>query len=247
MDVFDRVTAKAYVRHHFCANLQSNLSPFFVSSSDPVIEVMLQSAPDPFDSYGPPPGDDQIFSILAPLSIMSTQLPSPGLPSSHLEYEAGEPSASEKITSWLPGTNNGITSPESTEWASVGASISPVITPPRSVSPPITLRKQSSPPSRKSESRLRNVLTVIDETVAPPEAEDSDTPTRRTSPIPNGQATQPDTGQEQQLPWSMPHYGHSPYEESPPQNSILFPQSPDVLRDSPAKSQELPLPLAVAS
>jgi len=206
---------------------------------------MLQSAPDPFDSYGPPPGDDQIFSILAPLSIMSTQLPSPGLSASHLEYETGGPPASEKITSWLPSTSHGITTPpESTEWASVGASISPMTTPPRSVSPPpIPPRKQSSPPSAgrgKSESGLRNVLAVIDETVAHPEDEDSDI-TPRSSPISNGQAIQPDTGQGQQLPWSMPHYGHSPYEDPTPQNSILFPQSPDGLHDSPtAKSEKLP-------
>ena len=32
---------------------------------------MLQSVPDPFDSYGPPQAEDQIFSILAPLSIMT--------------------------------------------------------------------------------------------------------------------------------------------------------------------------------
>ncbi|KAH6914834.1 hypothetical protein BKA70DRAFT_1557200 [Coprinopsis sp. MPI-PUGE-AT-0042] len=55
MDMFDRVTAKA---------------------SDPIIEPMLQTAPDPFDSYGPPQPSDQIFSILTPLSLSST-FPSP--------------------------------------------------------------------------------------------------------------------------------------------------------------------------
>jgi hypothetical protein len=33
---------------------------------------MLQTIPDPFDSYGPPQRSDQIFSILTPLSLSST-------------------------------------------------------------------------------------------------------------------------------------------------------------------------------
>lgn len=37
---------------------------------------MLQTIPDPFDSYGPPQPKDQIFSILTPLSLSST-FPSP--------------------------------------------------------------------------------------------------------------------------------------------------------------------------
>ena len=39
------------------------------SSSDPVIEPMLQSIPDSFDPYGPPQVEDRIFSILQLLSI----------------------------------------------------------------------------------------------------------------------------------------------------------------------------------
>ena len=39
------------------------------SSSDPVIEPMLQSIPDLFDLYGPPQAEDRIFSILRALSI----------------------------------------------------------------------------------------------------------------------------------------------------------------------------------
>ncbi|KAE8266430.1 hypothetical protein A4X09_0g5913 [Tilletia walkeri] len=50
-------------------------------SSDPVLEPMLASIPDPFDSYGPPKQDDQIFSILPPTSLLSssTVMPSPGI------------------------------------------------------------------------------------------------------------------------------------------------------------------------
>ena len=39
------------------------------SSSDPVIEPMLQSIPESFDPYGPPQVEDRIFSILQLLSI----------------------------------------------------------------------------------------------------------------------------------------------------------------------------------
>ena len=39
---------------------------------------MLHSIPDPFDSYGPPKPEDQIFSILTPLAIFSSSAsPSP--------------------------------------------------------------------------------------------------------------------------------------------------------------------------
>ncbi|KIJ56535.1 hypothetical protein M422DRAFT_217972 [Sphaerobolus stellatus SS14] len=48
LDVFDRVTSKA---------------------SDPVLESMVQSIPDPFDSYGPPKKEGQLFSILTPLAM----------------------------------------------------------------------------------------------------------------------------------------------------------------------------------
>ncbi|CAD6893887.1 unnamed protein product [Tilletia caries] len=50
-------------------------------SSDPILEPMLASIPDPFDSYGPPKQDDQIFSILPPTSLLSssTVMPSPGI------------------------------------------------------------------------------------------------------------------------------------------------------------------------
>ncbi|KDN43794.1 hypothetical protein K437DRAFT_237021 [Tilletiaria anomala UBC 951] len=38
--------------------------------SDPVLEPLLASIPDPFDSYGPPKSEDQIFSILPPTSLL---------------------------------------------------------------------------------------------------------------------------------------------------------------------------------
>lgn len=47
---------------------------------------MLQAVPDPFDSYGPPKSEDQIFSILAPLSIFSpSATPSPQLTAAEIQ------------------------------------------------------------------------------------------------------------------------------------------------------------------
>ncbi|ORY27456.1 hypothetical protein BCR39DRAFT_538086 [Naematelia encephala] len=50
-------------------------------ASDPIIEPLVMSIPDPFDSYGPPKEEGQIFSVLAPLGILdsSPQSPTPNL------------------------------------------------------------------------------------------------------------------------------------------------------------------------
>ncbi|GJE84605.1 Protein IVY1 [Phanerochaete sordida] len=151
LDVFDRLTSKA---------------------SDPIIEPMLQAVPDPFDSYGPPPDEDKIFSILPPLSVIAntpSASPSP-LTSSTPDLEG----SSDGKNSW---TNTGGFFPDTAAaWGHVPTSptMSPtssatVISP--SVSPPTVSRRHSVPftPSisahstRKSESKLRSVLAVIDE------------------------------------------------------------------------------------
>jgi len=162
MDVFDRFTAKA---------------------SDPIIEPMLQSVPDPFDSYGPPQAKDKIFSILAPLSIMSNTPSSSASPMASTTPErdlidSPPSSATNKITSWLPGTNGARYNLESTDWAG-----SPSSTPPRSTSPPsVANRRHSvSATQRKSESKLRAMLPVIDEARPRYEIEtDSGTPSGST-------------------------------------------------------------------
>jgi len=60
LDVYDRITAK---------------------SSDPHLEPLILSIPDPFDTYGPPKSEEHIFSILPPLglsmSLASSPSPSP--------------------------------------------------------------------------------------------------------------------------------------------------------------------------
>ncbi|ODO06371.1 hypothetical protein L198_01603 [Cryptococcus wingfieldii CBS 7118] len=52
-------------------------------ASDPILEPMVMSIPDPFDAYGPPKEEGQIFSVLAPLGLLDSsapQSPKPGLP-----------------------------------------------------------------------------------------------------------------------------------------------------------------------
>ncbi|KAI0722953.1 hypothetical protein C8Q76DRAFT_793945 [Earliella scabrosa] len=165
MDVFDRLTSKA---------------------SDPVIEPMLQTIPDPFDSYGPPPAEDQIFSILPPLSVIAnpSSAPSP-LTASTPELESSDGLPSSK-NSW--SSTGGFFPDTAAAWADVPSSppagsapSSGATSPTRSISPP-NVPKASSPLSsvnrrhshpvasasfshhtRKSESKLRSVLSVLDE------------------------------------------------------------------------------------
>ncbi|KAN0097689.1 hypothetical protein V8E55_002135 [Tylopilus felleus] len=139
MDVFDRFTAKA---------------------SDPILEPMLQSIPDPFDAYGPPQAEDQIFTILPPLAVIANA-PSPS-PSPLANTPPTSSSPPDIINhSWAPTSN--LFSNSTSEWSDVSSTSS---TSPRSTSPAaIIKRRQSHPPSiaRKSDSKLRSVLTVIDE------------------------------------------------------------------------------------
>ncbi|KAJ7507536.1 hypothetical protein B0H11DRAFT_1967564 [Mycena galericulata] len=160
MDVFDKFTAKA---------------------SDPVIEPMLQSVPDAFDSYGPPQSENQIFSILAPLSIMTTS----GAPSSNsspmptpvpeLDPVEGLPSA--HTNAWMGSSSGTVAFPSAPpEWDDDNAPSSS--TPPRSISPPFPGRKHLAPLNstrhpRKSESKLRSVLSPIDEARSRQASEDA--------------------------------------------------------------------------
>ena len=142
-----------------------------IRSSDPVIEPMLQSIPDPFDSYGQAHSEDQIFSILPPLSILApSSSPSPLTVTP--QTVTSDVFATGTSVGWAHG--NGILySDMASEWADAvpsSASSSLPKTPTtknRSSSPPRrTNRTSSSPPgsgSRRAESKLRSVLSVIDE------------------------------------------------------------------------------------
>ncbi|KAL0949567.1 hypothetical protein HGRIS_009616 [Hohenbuehelia grisea] len=160
MDVFDRFTAKA---------------------SDPVIEPMLQLVPDPFDSYGPPQAEDQIFSILPPLSIMSNTPSSAPSPLSQTPERDGFQQlpavAGPTAPSWIP-SSIAFPSDDTSDLASSPSSSStrtPTSSPPRSLSPsaPVPHRHSTFPAGvsghhpRKSDSKLRSVLSVIDESQTP--------------------------------------------------------------------------------
>ncbi|KAH9179977.1 hypothetical protein EDB89DRAFT_2111216 [Lactarius sanguifluus] len=146
LDVFDRFTAKA---------------------SDPVIELMLQSVPDPFDSYGQPHAEDQIFSILPPLSILApSSSPSPLMVTPQTVtsdvFTTGTTSAG-----WAHG-NGTLYSDAASEWADA------LLTTP-------TKAQSSSSPSRRpnrAESKLRSVHPrQIDDAVPSGAADSADSST----------------------------------------------------------------------
>jgi hypothetical protein len=136
---------------------------------------MLQSVPDPFDSYGQPHAEDQIFSILPPLSILApSSSPSPLMVSPQTvtsDIFATGTSArwahsngtlySDAASDWadvLPSSASGalLTTTTPTKTQSSGSSPSPSRRPNRQSSP-------SGSSSRRAESKLRSVLSVIDE------------------------------------------------------------------------------------
>ncbi|KAH9077450.1 hypothetical protein EDB83DRAFT_2217554 [Lactarius deliciosus] len=169
LDVFDRFTAKA---------------------SDPVIELMLQSVPDPFDSYGQPHAEDQIFSILPPLSILApSSSPSPLMVTTPQTVTSDVFATGTTSAGWAHG-NGTLYSDAASEWADVstpssGAAL--LTTPTKASSPSRRPNRSSSPPgssSRRAESKLRSVLTVIDE-VQPRQIDDA---------VPSGAADSADSG-----------------------------------------------------
>ncbi|KAH9844018.1 uncharacterized protein C8Q71DRAFT_24980 [Rhodofomes roseus] len=239
MDVFDRLTSKA---------------------SDPVIEPMLQTIPDPFDSYGPPPAEDQIFTILQPLSVIanapSTSSTASPLTASTPDLESSDGPSNNN--SWVP-TSGGFFPDASAAWADVA---SPATSPPRSrttsnpVSParsaspqavdttvgasppshgrrhsyPATASGSSSQLTRKSESKLRSVLSVIDESLPqsngqieePPDMGEADLPGNRpASPTLNGKGRA--DADSQWATFSFPHaYSSSTSSDVTPRNSTFI-------------------------
>jgi len=233
---------------------------------------MLQSVPDPFDAYGPPQSEDQIFSILAPLSIMtqpisssSTSSPLTSTPEQGTSGSLLSSLSSRKVTSWLPSNtsiNKGTVFP--TEASAWGGVHSPPSTPPCSVSPPHNVsRKHSASLHRKAESKLRSVLSVIEEPRSSRQegsnANESDQilhqsqDSNQSSSIPNVQnicdTTSPrpvtlDTPNDEpgvDNSWSFA-YGQSPYEysydsnSSTPRNSMLF--TPTAVPPDPSNDQD---------
>ncbi|KAH7930299.1 hypothetical protein BV22DRAFT_1055216 [Leucogyrophana mollusca] len=220
MDVFDRFSAKA---------------------SDPILEPMLQSVPDPFDSYGPPQAEDQIFTILPPLAVIANAPSGSPSPMATTPPSSADTSLSN---SWVP--NNGFFGESTSEWADVP---SPSSTPPRSSSPSSTVkRRQSHPPAskRKAESNLRSVLAVLDEGHAHSRQASERTVTdvdrsegRTPPPDMNGAPHASDTS------WGRFIYGQSPYAapsgDTTPRHSTLYispPSDPDGEENLSPESQK---------
>ncbi|KAJ6599292.1 hypothetical protein DFH09DRAFT_31488 [Mycena vulgaris] len=235
MDVFDRFTAKA---------------------SDPVIEPMLQSVPDPFDSYGPPQSEDQIFSILAPLSIMTTSnAPSANaspMPTAIPELEGLPPLPTNHT--WMGPSSGTVAFPSAQpEWEDDDSPSSS--TPPRSISPPVANRKHLAPLNstrhpRKSESKLRSVLLPIDEARSRQASEDA-----RAASIMNTLNPSPPMDTSPHHSWSFV-YGNSPYEDSEDRDGktpthTYFPRSstppPRPLQDPGADRSEPDLQVPIAT
>lgn len=145
---------------------------------------MLQAIPDPFDLYGPPTTEDQIFSILPPL--MTTTSPGPTSIASTPHLEARDLGISPTRPSWMPTVTQigagGYFTETNSAWADPSSppQALPITSPPKS--PPQkrsksphqkeggafgVFRRNSHPPTSssgtKAESKLRNVLTAIGE------------------------------------------------------------------------------------
>lgn len=187
---------------------------------------MLQAVPDPFDSYGPPQAEDQIFSILPPLSIMTgpastSASATPTMTTPELSAADGLPptTSSSRTNSWTQ--SNGFFPSESTEWADL-PSPSSTPTPPRSISPPSTSqRRHSVPPAtghhpRRSESsKLRSVLTVIDESHSRHSSEESNTPYAPDDIKVPPPLIQPQPEKKSAFSWTSPFlYGQSPHDDN---------------------------------
>jgi hypothetical protein len=194
---------------------------------------MLQSVPDPFDSYGQTHSADQIFSILPPLSILAPSS-SPGPLTSTPQTVTSEVFATGTSAGWAHG--NGIFySDTASEWAdaipSASSSLLKSPTKARSLSPPRRANRTSSPPgttTRRAESKLRSVLTVIDETnsrqtdnVLPSDAADAAVAPTTT----NGASGARDSS----ISWTSFPFGDYPRSDShdtTPRRSVSPPESP---------------------
>ncbi len=134
---------------------------------------MITANPDPFDSYGPPKSEDEIFSILSPLAILTKgSSASPSTSTSTLESET-TPIFAMGAASWMDGTERyspsewvGGTSPRSASPASSGTA-STTKRPTSQESgrrhsyPTATKGVHATP--RKSETKSRKVLSAINE------------------------------------------------------------------------------------
>ena len=196
---------------------------------------MLQSIPDPFDSYGQTHSEDQIFSILPPLSILAPAA-SPNPMAVTPQTGTSDVFATGTSAGWAHG--NGILfSDSASEWADAlppaSSSLLRSPTKPRSSSPPPRpVRTSSSPPGtnpRRAESKLRSVLSVIDE--AHPKQVDNSLPfdaaATAATPATNGPSGARDSGASwTNFPSGEGEHPKSDSQSTTPRHSISRPASP---------------------
>ena len=161
LEVFDRLTAKG---------------------NDPCFEPVVQAIPDPFNTYGPPKAEGQLFSILSPLGMgpmASSNAHPPPFPSS-LAFGSKAPASLGHLSTSAPGWGESSDEGCQSDWSDARSpSRSPssptaTLTSRRqnfSTSPPSssTYKHTTSPPSmRRAENKLRSVLSAVEETALPP-------------------------------------------------------------------------------
>ncbi|KAK8861534.1 hypothetical protein IAR55_002356 [Kwoniella newhampshirensis] len=122
-------------------------------ASDPILEPLVMSIPDPFDSYGPPKEEGQIFSVLAPLGLLDSsapQSPTPNLTRTHSSPSSSTPgraSSPGKMTSF-PTTVTAPVEPETTVESVMGRHDGWL---------------DGEPASKNESGRARRELSVIEE------------------------------------------------------------------------------------
>jgi hypothetical protein len=196
---------------------------------------MLQSVPDPFDSYGQAHSEDQIFSILPPLSILAPS-PSPNHLTVTPQTVTSDVFATGTTAGWPHGNDGILYSDAASEWAdaipSASSSIPRSPTKTRSSSPPRRPDRTSSPPpgtiTRRAESKLRSVLSVIDE--ARPKQMDnavsSDAAATAVSPATNGSSgAQASSASWTNFPFGEGEYPRSESQNTTPRHSVSGPAS----------------------
>jgi hypothetical protein len=130
----------------------------------------MQSVLDPFDAYGPTKSEDQIFSILPPLSIANSRPatirgPSPSPPILNGNVHDDNGSYYDQATSSALHTSQSWNDVAPNEWSSAS---SPSTEDVRRYSVPSSpTRKPSSPPSsdtlRRGNTKMRpNIITIED-------------------------------------------------------------------------------------
>ena len=202
---------------------------------------MLQSVPDPFDSYGQPHAEDQIFSILPPLSILApSSSPSPLMVSP--QTVTSDVFATGTSARWAHSNGTTLYSDATaSDWADVlpsSASGALLATPTKaqsSGSPSRRPNRTSSPPgssSRRAESKLRSVLSVIDE--AQPRQNDDAVPSAATDTPEDAAAmngSSPVATRDSDANWPGFPFGEFPRstsQDTTPRNSISGPASPTI-------------------